>query len=143
MAADPYHGVVMTFSGVNAATTFLLTTVGEFKEFRESVETTSHGTTGQRTFKPEVLKTTSPLEIEFHFSSDSALPVFGVAETITVSYPIPAESGNTTKAKVAGTGYLEDRTIGEAPSGSTDTVKGTAIFRWDGATDAVFTVQSA
>lgn len=141
MAADPYHGVTITFSGANNGLTLLLTNVTPLNETREGVETTYHSTTGQRTFKPEVLTNPGVCEIEFHFESDGSLPSFSTAETVTVTIPIPAESDDTMPGTITGTAFLTARTIGDMAAGSTETTKGTGTFMWDGATDVAFSAQ--
>lgn len=72
---------------------------------RNAIETT-HMTTpqGWRTFQPSDLKDPGTLAIEMSFRPNDTPPLTSTAETITVTFPIPA--GGSTGATLACSGFM-------------------------------------
>lgn len=79
---------------------------------RESVGTSHLGTSGGRTFIPGDLYDPGDVEFVFHYDPDDRPPFDGVAETWTITYPIP--SGGSSGAIHAATGFVTSFTPGQA-----------------------------
>lgn len=78
---------------------------------RESIETSHMGTSGpgagqvgSKTFMPADLVDPGELSFEIHFNPDTVPPIHEAAETITVTFPIPA--GLTNGATWVATGFV-------------------------------------
>lgn len=71
---------------------------------RVSIDTTHLGTTTARTFIPGDLYDPGMLNVEVQFDPSTALPMLLVAETITLSFPIPA--GSSTHPTWAASGFI-------------------------------------
>lgn len=71
---------------------------------RPDINTSHMGTTGYQTYIPGKLIEGGAVEMEIAFDPDSIPPISAVAETITVTFPIP--SGQSSGASVAFTGYI-------------------------------------
>ncbi len=78
---------------------------------RESIETSHMGTSGpgagsvgSKTFMPADLVDPGELSFDVHFNPDTVPPIHGDAETVTVTFPIPA--GLTNGATWVGTGFV-------------------------------------
>lgn len=102
---------------------------------RGSVDTTHMGTSDARTHQPVDLIEWGELELEFNFDPDDEPPMSGAAETVTITFPVPA--GGSTGATIAGSGFmtafsftgaLEDKMM------ATATVKWTGDLTWTDAT---------
>ena len=71
---------------------------------REDVDVTHLGSTGYMEFQPADLVDGGSIEMEIHFDPDDQPPILGVAETITITFPLP--SGMSTPATFVFTGYV-------------------------------------
>ena len=61
---------------------------------RASVDTSHMGTTNSMTFMPGDLVDRGEIGLEFAFDPDDDPPVDGAAETVTITWPIPAGLSN-------------------------------------------------
>ena len=57
---------------------------------REDVDVTHMGSTSYMEFQPAELADAGAIEMEIHFDPDSQPPILGAAETITITFPLPA-----------------------------------------------------
>lgn len=74
---------------------------------REAVDVTNFGSAGgYKEFIPSDLIDSGELEVELIYDTDTAPPIGGAAETVTVTFPL--KSGETTAATLACTGFLTD-----------------------------------
>ena len=71
---------------------------------REDIEVTHMGSTVYREFQPSDLADGGSIEMEIGFDPNSQPPILGVAETITITFPIP--SGGASGATFIFTGYV-------------------------------------
>lgn len=101
---------------------------------RTVVDISDMGTTGARRKMAGDLYDAGELEVEILFDPDDVPPVTAAAETITITFPVPA--GKTTGAKVAGTGFISNWRWG-APL--EDRMTASFTITWDGATDPAWT----
>lgn len=78
---------------------------------REPIDTSHMGTppagagqVGSRTFMPGDLVDPGELSFDIHFNPDTVPPISDVAETVTITFPLPV--GMATPATWAGQGFL-------------------------------------
>ena len=107
---------------------------------RDALETTHLGTTAFKEYVPDALVEPGEFEIEFEWNPQFSTfpPISTAAETITVTYPLPA--GSTTNGTLAGTGFLNASTGPSVTNG--EIMRGTATIKWDGATGPPYTAGS-
>jgi len=102
--ADSGFGVTITF-----ATSFCaaITNVEWSGMSRKAIDTTHSGTSGgARTFIPSDIEDYGELKVDLLFNPNDAPPITGAAETVTVTFPIPA--GGNTAGTWAASGFLTD-----------------------------------
>ena len=82
---------------------------------RESINTTHMGTTTALTFMPADLVDSGDLTLTFHFDPSLTPPINAAAETVTITWPVPAglSAGATWVASAFMTGYQPGAQIGE------------------------------
>lgn len=102
MAADIGTGTTITF-GTSSFTAEIMSVNGN-DITREDIDTTHMGTTNYRTFIPADLVDGGSIELEINFDPDSQPPIAGAAETITITFPLPA--GQSTPADLEFSGYV-------------------------------------
>jgi len=74
---------------------------------REAVDVTNFGSTGgYKEFIPSTLIDSGELEVELIYDNDTAPPITGAVETITVTFPL--KGSETAAATVACSGFLTD-----------------------------------
>lgn len=71
---------------------------------REDVDVTNMASTSYMEFQPAELADGGTIEMEIHFDPDAQPPILGAAETITITFPIPA--GGISGATFIFTGYV-------------------------------------
>lgn len=132
--ADTGHGTTITFSGGFTAQIRMV----QQPEFEIPVVDISHlaQTTGAAELKMagDLMKC-SPVEFEWLFSPNTRPTLGGTAQTITITFPIPA--GGSTGATLVGTGFINKWTPGEQKSNTEMLAKGSIQF--DGATGPTWT----
>jgi len=101
---------------------------------REDIDVTHMGSTTYMEFQPSDLADGGSIEMEIHFDPDAIPPISGAAETITITFPLPA--GQTTPADLVFTGYVNSWSW-EAPLEEVMTAEVT--IKVDGKTDPVWT----
>lgn len=100
--ADQGFGLSITFSSGFLA---LIRSASWGNMNREALNTTHMGTTnGAATFIPSDIEDYGELTVELLFDPDDAPPITGAAETVTVTFPIPA--GGSSAATWACSGFL-------------------------------------
>lgn len=100
--ADQGFGLSITFSSGFLA---LIKSISWSGQNRESLDTTNMSTTdGKMTFLPSDLKDAGEISVDLLFDPDMAPPIASAAETVTVTFPIPA--GGSTAATWAASGFL-------------------------------------
>lgn len=102
--ADAGTGVTITFSSGFCAE---IRNVDPPRMNRPALETT-HSTTsgGKRTFIPSDLTDMGEASVDLLFNPSTDPPIDAVAETVTITYPIP--SGGMTAATWAFSGFMTD-----------------------------------
>lgn len=100
--ADVGSGATITF-GTSAWTGSLISINGQ-DIARAVVETTALATTVAKTFMPGDLYDAGGWDIEFYLNPNEPPPITAAAETITVTFPIPA--GGATGATAAASGFV-------------------------------------
>lgn len=129
--ADDGQGATLTL-GTSAWDTNALITSIEFDSItREALQTSHLGTTGYHTYVPADLKSPGTVSVEFFADSGAAAdcPPMSAAETVTVTYPIPA--GGLAGATVAFSGFCIDYKPRNAAMG--ELMKGSAKWQITGA----------
>lgn len=71
---------------------------------REDIDVTHMGSTAWKEFQPSDLADGGAIEMEIHFDPDEQPPIAGAAETITITFPVPA--GGAAGATFIFTGYV-------------------------------------
>ena len=90
--ADDGFGVTITFGTSGFLANLIEIDPPEWT--REAYETTHHGTTVGRSYKPVDLEEPGEISGVFEFNPDTDPPIGAVLETITLTWPIPAGSSN-------------------------------------------------
>lgn len=104
---------------------------------RDPYETTNLATTGGKTFAPGNLVMDGDIEIEFALDPDKTPPIDQAAESITITFPLPA--GGISAATLIGTGFMTNYSI---QMGLEEKMTGSATIRWDGATRPAYTAST-
>ncbi len=104
---------------------------------REDVDITHLGSTAYMEFQPAELADGGTIDMEIHFDPDEQPPILGSAETITITFPLPAGQG--TAATFVFTGYVNSWSW-EVPLEEVMTAEIT--IKVDGLTDPAWTVSS-
>ena len=121
MAVDLGNQTTLTWVGF----TGLLTSVN-WTMSRGSVETTSMGTTGARTFRSDELYDSGDVNAEVQFNDEQVSPVLtGTAATLTIKWA--GETPNAWTADAFCTGYTANASIGELMSSSVSFKIGTEV----------------
>lgn len=121
--ADSGTGTTITF-GTSGYTAELLS-VDISDQERGHIDTTHMGTIGSRTKAPLDLVDRGSLDIEFNFDPDIEPPIDQAAETITLTFPLPA--GQITAGTLAGTGFMTNYSVGIPLE---DKMTATATIMW-------------
>ena len=109
--------------------------IGGTEMSRDSISDSNLTTTTFETSIPADLVEPGEFQVEFEYDPNTQPPISGVAETITVTSPVP--SGSSNAATLAGTGYC---TKFGTPSLQKNTLMmATATIKWDGKTGPAFT----
>lgn len=138
MAGDTGNGATLTLATTGA--------VGDVQSMSlpdwalEDVESSHLGTTTFKTYIPGDLAEPGEISAVVVFNSTVAIPSLGVAETVTVTYPV-GTSGNTTNATLIGTGYIKKYQHPELANSTLQTA--TVGVKFDGLTEPAYTVESA
>lgn len=98
------HGATFTF-GTDGGSWNLLS-VGRYGEPIPVIDDTHMGTTTRRTKLPGDLADPQSLTIVVQNDSKEAYPTQGLAQTMTITYPL--ESGDSTAENMAGSGFIMD-----------------------------------
>jgi len=104
---------------------------------RSDVETSHMGTTGYKTYIPGKLLEGGAVEMEISFDADQIPPLAAVAETVTVTFPVP--TGKASGANVAFSGYINSWSWTDPIE---DKMTAEVTVKVDGLTDPVWTVSS-
>lgn len=113
--ADEGSGASITFG--TSGTTINATSIQATGVSREALETTHLGTTGgTKTYIPADLKDPGEISVTFRYDPDTQPPI-AAAETITITYPVPATKNNG--ATEASSGFVSSW---DAPTLENDTV---------------------
>tara|TARA_R110000824_G_scaffold11593_3_gene50810 strand:+ start:4696 stop:5121 length:426 start_codon:yes stop_codon:yes gene_type:complete len=133
------QGASVTF-GTSGLSGKLLSASG-VEQSRDAMEITDLGiaANGAKRFIPADIYDTGTIDIEFLFSSASALPALdAVAETITITFPKATTAGAS--ATLAGSGFIQSRSTPELSVG--DTMKMSCSVQFDGETAPVYSAGS-
>lgn len=131
--ADEGFGTTVTFSSGFCAQ---ITSVDGPQFKRKDIDTSHMLTTnGWMTFQPSDLKNPGQLKVSLLFDPDRTPPIGSAAETVTVTFPIPA--GKTTPATWACSGFLIDFNFTDPHD---DKMTAEATIKWSG--QPTYTVSS-
>lgn len=123
--ADSGFGVTITFSSTFLAS---ITNVEWSGISRKAIATTHAGTSaGAATFLPSDIEDYGELKVDLLFNPNDAPPITGAAETVTVTFPIPA--GGNTACTWAASGFLTDFQVGVPID---DVMTATATIKFSG-----------
>lgn len=100
--ADEGHGGSITFG--TSGTTINARSIQRTGLTREAIGTTHLGTSGGKTFQPGDTYDPGEVAVSFLWDPDTPMPYTAVAETITLTYPVP--SGLTNGATEAASGFI-------------------------------------
>lgn len=126
MSVDTGFGASITFSSGFAA---CIRDINWSGISREAIDTTCNSTSnGAMTFMPSDLEDPGELRVDLLFNPKTTPPYTSAAETITVTFPIPA--GNTTATTWAASGFMTNFEFG-APYN--DLMTATATLKFSGA----------
>ena len=90
--ADEGTGATLTFGTTGVSQD--VTSISSGGITREALETTNLDTTNAKTFIPGDLYDPGELTVQFQTDPDTQAPFSNVAETITITYPVPTGSNN-------------------------------------------------
>ncbi len=105
MSVKSGNGATLAFG--TSGFTPLVVSMDGLEETLESLDTSTLATTNYRTMCPADLKEISPFTATLRWEQDD-VPPLGTVELITLTYQL--ESGESTPATLAGTGYINGRT---------------------------------
>ena len=128
--ADEGSGASITFG--TSGTTINATSIQASGVAREALETTHLGTTGgYKTFIPADLKDPGEIAVTFRYNPNVQPPI-STAETITITYPVPA--GDSSGATEASSGFVSSwdppACENDAVMDATFTVKRTGVITY-------------
>ncbi len=103
--ADSAQGTTITFG--TSSYSAQVTSVSRTGNTRTALKTSHLGTTGAHTYIPSDLIEEGQLDVEIIYDPDLPPPLSAVAETITLTFPVP--SGLTNGATHSGTGFLIEK----------------------------------
>lgn len=116
--------------------------IGELTQEIEKIEDSHLATTNYKTYIASDLCEPGETEIEVEWDINEEGPRPGAATlTLTISYPIEPGSSNTTKATLAGTGFILRRVTPAIALGTL--MIGRFVFAFDGKTGPTWTDESA
>lgn len=135
MAGDTGNGATLTLSA--DTTSYAIVSISPGGQSIEMLETSLLATTGDKLYIPGDLKETPEGSAQLLFNATHGLPTVGSTHTITITFPLGPDQTTTTKATLAGTGFI---TSVEYPEMVNDQVM-TATIGWkmDGDTGPTFT----
>ena len=137
--ADTGNGATLTLATTGSVGTIRSMTLPEFVV--EKIETSHLATTSFKTYRSADLSEPGEITAEILFNADTgSVPSRGVAETVTVTWPIHT-SGNTTNATLAGTGFITSFKTPDMTNGELQIANITIAY--DGETDPAFTAEAA
>jgi len=138
--ADTGQGASVTLATTGSVGAVRSITLPEF--VIEALEDHDLSTTGFKTKIPTDLADPGEvtLEILWDNSVNTEVPSIGVAETVTVTWPI-VTSTNTTAGKLEGTGFISSVKLPDMNTGELQVATITVMF--DGKTDPAFTPEGA
>lgn len=105
--ADVGTGTSMTFATSNFSAELLSVSLEGVS--RPALKTSHLGTTNYDTFMKGDLTDPGEIQITFQYNPNTQPPINGAAETITITYPVPAGSSNG--ATHVGSGFLTDFSV--------------------------------
>jgi len=109
--------------------------IGGTEQERPSIPDSHLGTTTRDTFIPGDLFDPGEFESEYQFDPDDQPPISGAAETVTVTFPVPA--GQSNGATLAGTGFVTKWK--SADLRNNELMVATVTVKWDGKTGPTWT----
>lgn len=109
--------------------------IGGMDFTRPSIPTSHLGTTNFESVIPGDLIELGEFENEFEFDPDEQPPISAVAETITITFPVP--TGMSNGATLAGSGFLTKWTTPEVRNNTLMVARYTVKF--DGLTEPAWT----
>lgn len=129
-------------SGNSATITFgtstftpIVVSIDGLEETLEALQDSDLSTTNTHTYVAADLRELAPLSATIRWEQNDLPPIAGVSETITITYA--RESGESTPATLAGTGFLTSR---RSPDLANDTIaEGTITIQYDGKTAPTYT----
>lgn len=113
--------------------------IGSTEQERGKIKDSHLGTVDYHTYIPGDLIEPGEMECELEFNPDDEAPIDAPAETITITYPVPA--GMVNGATLAGSGFLTKRSTPDLKNG--ELMLGKFTVAWDGKTGPTFTPASA
>ena len=123
--ADSGFGVSISFSSTFCAA---ITNVEWSGISRKAIDTTHSATSGgSKTFIPSDIEDYGELKVDLLFNPNDAPPITGAAETVTVTFPMPA--GGMSAATWAASGFLTDFQVGVPID---DVMTATATIKFSG-----------
>ncbi len=112
--ADEGSGATLTF-GTTAVALDVLTLQGSGMS-REALDITNLGTTVAKVYTPSDLYDPGEISATFQYNPNTRAPFNAVAETITITYPVPSGSNNA--ATEASSGFVTSFDPGSLESGT-------------------------
>lgn len=114
--------------------------MGGHSETMEKVDSTCLDSAGYIQFIPGDLMDPGEVTLEAIFDASLTPPVCGVAETITITYPIGQPETNSVAAVLTGSGFITNVTY---PSAEVNTLMALEItFAFDGGTGPTYTPEA-
>lgn len=133
MALSP-TGIVVAFG--TSSFTGEFTGVSLSGQERPAIDVTKLASTNYREFLPGKLVNAGTVEFSLYFDPDEIPPIAGVAETMTITWPI--KPGGSTGATLAGTGFVMSWSA-DATGGDESAMTADVTWQWDGQTGPTFT----
>ena len=133
--ADVGMGTTIAFA--TSAFTASITNVDSSDITRNVIDKTHLSTTGSREKMPGDLVDEGDVTFQFQFDPDAQPPIGAAAESITITFPVPA--GKSTGATLIGTGFISSWTWGGIDAEDSSLMTGTGVITWDGATPPAWT----
>lgn len=131
--ADTGNSATIAFGTTGFTAAFVV--IGGATITRPRINDSHLATTNLETHMPGDLADPGEQECEFHYNPNTQPPILNAAETITVTYPVPA--GLTNGATKAGTGFVTEWTEPDLKNNELMIAK--VKVAWDGKTEPVYT----
>lgn len=135
VSGDTGNGATLTFASTSFAV--LVKKISGWEETIEKLDVTNLASTGRKRYISSDLKEPPEITYDFYWDTTKDMPTIGGApETITVTFPVRANGGETNGATYAGTGFIKSIKWPDLENGSVQ--MGSLTVCYDGTTGPTY-----